>query len=117
MFWIYLAGLVAMPFAWRPGQTALVRYGILAVIGWPTYLLQRKLWMIVVSFALLGEALGLPGSAWTRRYAGSLAHRGDPAGGAARRLLRSMRLCVRVIRRPTSGSNHSARHWPRAANS
>jgi hypothetical protein len=83
VFWIYLAGLVAMPFAWRSGQTAVVRYGILALLGWPSFLFQRKLWMIGVSVALAGESLGLPGAAWTRRYAGSLARRGDPAGGAA----------------------------------
>jgi hypothetical protein len=39
--------------------------------------------MTVVSFLLLGEALGLPGAAWTRGYASNLAKRGDAAGGAA----------------------------------
>jgi len=83
VLWVWIASLVALPIAFRPDQTALVRYGIAALVGWPRYLLDRRAWMSVVSFALLGEALGLPGAAWTRGYVSRLAQRNDAAGGAA----------------------------------
>jgi hypothetical protein len=107
VFWVWIASIVALPIAFRSDQTALARYGIAALVGWPRYLLDRRAWMSVVSFALLGEALGLPGAAWTRSYVASLARRGEPAAGRRPRM-GSTRWSVRASRQPTCGST---RYW------
>ncbi|MBI2756608.1 MAG: hypothetical protein HYX52_07850 [Chloroflexi bacterium] len=82
VFWIYLAGLFAIPYANRRHQSALVRYGILSLLGWPRYVLNRQLWMVPTTLGLLTQALGVgPGGAWVERYARSLARRGEPEAG------------------------------------
>ena len=82
VFWTYLAGTLALPYAWRPEQSALVRYVIAAALGWPQYLLGRP-WMIPVTFLLAAQTLGLPGARWLGALVRRWAVGGNPAAGAA----------------------------------
>lgn len=62
-FGIYLLGVIALPYAWRRGQSIPVRYLVSSLVGWPQYLISRP-WMIPVSLCLAVETLGLPGARW-----------------------------------------------------
>src|SRR5207249_1784553 len=63
LFWIYIAGTFLLPFAWREEQSARVRYGVSAAVGWPQYLLGRP-WMIPITESLAAHTFGLPGLRW-----------------------------------------------------
>src|SRR5439155_21987188 len=77
MFWVFVIGSFAVPFALADQRGARVRYGLLTLFGWTRYLLDGQQWLILVVAALFGETLGLGGLGWVERYILKLAADGD----------------------------------------
>src|SRR5919108_623097 len=82
VFWVYIAGAFLLPFAWREEQSARVRYGISAVLGWPQYLLGRP-WMIPITVSLAAHTFGLPGLGWLEALIGRWSAAGNRSAAVA----------------------------------
>lgn len=82
VFYFYLAGLVALPYAWKPTRGWKARYLVVGLLGWPQYLLTRPA-MAVISTLLALDVLGAPGLRWLGRVVPWLGDRDPLMAGAA----------------------------------
>jgi Zn-dependent protease len=83
MFWYFIAGMFALPYAMGVERGATTRYGLMALFGWTRYVLDGRQWVIPVAGALAASTVGLGGLRWVERFIGHTARRQDPRAGEA----------------------------------